>query len=527
MRALIGLLSIFLIAVSTSAQSIAPVGARRPNILFIMSDDHAAHAISAYGSVVNKTPHLDRLAQEGVRFSHCFAVNSICTPSRATILTGQYSHVNGVPVFNRFDGTRPNVAKYLQAAGYHTGMIGKWHLGSDPTGFDEWIVLPGQGVYFDPDFLVPEGRKRLQGYVTDIITDLALDFLQRAPKDKPFFLMCHHKAPHRSWEPEPKYRELFAQRTIPEPATLRDDYASRTDALHENRQRVFDDLTRRDLKLEPPAELEGPQRLSWLDVKPNEVDTVMDGKPVKLTGEALNRWKYQRYMQDYLACVQSIDDNVGRLLDWLDAHGLRENTIVIYTSDQGFFLGDHGLYDKRFMYEPSIKMPFIVRWPGVIKAGSIEDALAINADFAPTFLEAAALSVPKDMQGRSLLPLLKGNAPADWRTSFYYRYYHDPGHHNTRAHYGLRTATHKLIYYWTKDQWELYDLRSDPDELHNLYSDPTQQNTVARLKAELYRLKRELKDDDQFSKELPPDGVDGPFSDKKWITEPARELKSR
>jgi arylsulfatase A-like enzyme len=519
MRVFLGIITACLSLVPVGVRPAAAASVQRPNILFIMSDDHSANAISAYGSVVNKTPHLDRLAQEGMRFAHCFAVNSICTPSRATILTGQYSHINGVPVFNRFDGGRPNVAKYLQAAGYHTGMIGKWHLGSDPTGFDQWIVLPGQGVYFDPDFLVSEGRKKLHGYVTDIITDLAIDFLQRAPKDKPFFLMCHHKAPHRSWEPDPKHKALFAGRTIPEPATLRDDYSTRTDALHENRQRVFDDLTRRDLKLEPPDTLEGTQRLSWLDAKPKEMETVVDGRPTKLTGEALNRWKYQRYMQDYLACVQSIDDNVGRLLDWLDAHGLRDNTIVIYTSDQGFFLGEHGLYDKRFMYEPSIQMPFIVRWPGVIQPGSVQEALAINPDFAPTFLNAAGLSVPGDMQGRSLLPLFKGRAPADWRTSFYYRYYHDPGHHNTRAHYGVRTMTHKLIYYWTKDQWELYDLRNDPDEIHNLYSDPAQQQTVAQLKTEMFRLKRELKDEDQFSDKLPPDGVDGPFPDKKLITD--------
>jgi arylsulfatase A-like enzyme len=505
--------------ISASAHPTSSGSANRPNILFIMSDDHAAHAISAYGSMVNKTPHLDRLAREGMRFERCFACNSICTPSRATILTGKYSHLNGVPVFNRFEGSQPTVAKYLQAAGYCTGMIGKWHLGSDPTGFDKWIVLPGQGVYFDPAFLVPAGRKVIKGYATDVITDLAIDFLDNRPKDKPFFLMCHHKAPHRPWEPDAKHKAMFAGRTIPEPATLRDDYATRTDALHENQQRVFDDLTRRDLKLEPPADWKGPARNQWLDVKPREVEIVVDGKKKVLTGEDLNKWKYQRYMQDYLACIQSVDDNVGRLLDWLDAHGLRENTIVIYTSDQGFFLGDHGLYDKRFMYEPSIKMPFLVRWPGVIKPGAVENGLAINADFAPTFMDAAGLPVPEDMQGRSLLALLKGERSKDWRTSFYYRYYHDPGHHNTRAHYGVRTDTHKLIYFWKKDQWELFDLRNDPGELHNLYNDPAQQPVVKKLKAELYRLKKELKDDDQFSDKLPPDGVDGPFPDKKPLRE--------
>ncbi len=481
----------------------------RPNILFIMSDDHAAHAISAYGSRVNRTPNLDRLADAGVRFERCFCVNSICSPSRATIITGKYSHLNGVPTFNRFDGSQPTVAKYLQRAGYHTGMIGKWHLGSDPTGFDEWTILPGQGVYFDPAFLDPNGRRVIKGYVTDIITDLAIDFLSRRPKERPFFLMCHHKAPHRSWEPDAKHQAMFAGRHIPEPGTLRDDYATRTDAIRECRQKVFDDLTRRDLKLQPPADLKGAQRNAWLNVKPTTVELDQDGKKQTLTGEALNDWKYQRYMQDYLACVQAVDDNVGRLLDWLDQHGLASNTVVIYTSDQGFFLGDHGLYDKRFMYEASIKMPFLVRWPGVAKPGAVQDAMALNTDFAPTFMEIAGLPIPGDMQGHSLVPLLKGAVPADWRTSYYYRYYHDPGDHNTRAHYGIRTTTHKLIYFWKKDQWELYDVVKDPDELHNLYNDPAQQDLVARLKAELYRLKKEVKDDDQYAYEQPPPGVDG------------------
>ncbi|MCX6883118.1 MAG: DUF4976 domain-containing protein [Verrucomicrobia bacterium] len=254
-----------------------------------------------------------------------------------------------------------------------------------------------------------------------------------------------------------------------------------------------------------------------MNVKPTEVEIVENGQKKTLRGEELNRWKYQRYMQDYLACIQSVDDNVGRLLDWLDANGLSENTIVIYTSDQGFFLGDHGLYDKRFMYEPSIKMPFLVRWPGVIKPGSVQKSLAINPDFAPTFLEASGLAVPQDMQGRSLLPLLKGQQPPNWRTSFYYRYYHDPGNHNTRVHYGVRTDTHKLIYYWKKDQWELFDLQADPHELRNLYNDPQQKPTIEKLKVELARLRKELNDEDKFADQLPVDGVDGPFPDKKRI----------
>lgn len=478
-----------------------------PNILFIMSDDHAAQAISAYGSRVNQTPQIDRLAQGGARFDHCYAVNSICTPSRATILTGKYSHLNGVPVFNRFDGSQPTVAKYLQAAGYYTGMIGKWHLGSEPTGFDKWSVLPGQGLYVNPAFTEPAGRRVITGYVTDVITDLAIDFLKNRPPDKPFFLMCHHKAPHRNWEPDAKHRAQFAGKTIPEPATLRDDYATRSDALRECAQKVFTDLTRNDLKLTPPAELKGTNRLAWFAVKPTSVDIVTNGVTHTLTGEALSSWKYQRYMQDYLACVQSVDDNVGRLLDWLDANGLATNTVVIYTSDQGFFLGEHGLYDKRFMYEESSRMPFLIRWPGVTKPGAAQGALAINPDFAPTFMDIAGLAVPTDMQGRSLVPLLKGEKPTDWRTSFYYRYYDDPGDHNTHAHLGVRTETHKLISFWKKEQWEMFDLTRDPSELHNLYSDPAEQEKVKQLKAELSRLKRELKDEDQFADKLPAQGV--------------------
>jgi len=446
---------------------------KQPNIVFIMADDHAAQAISAYGSKVNKTPNIDRIGKDGIRFNRCYAVNSICTPSRATIVTGKYGHINGVPAFHHFDGSQPTVAKYLQAAGYHTGMIGKWHLKSDPTGFDKWTILPGQGAYHNPAFLEPGGVQRtVAGYVTDIITDMSVEFIAKRPKDKPFFLMCHHKAPHRNWQPDKKHADMYTDVPIPEPATLRDDYATRTDAAREAYMTIAKDLTANDLKIAPP---EG------------------------LSGDALLKWKYQRYMQDYLRCIASVDDNVGRLLDYLDKEGLRENTIVIYTSDQGFFLGEHGWFDKRFMYEESIRMPFLVRWPGVAGAGTVQDALAINPDFAPTFMAAAGLPVPADMQGRSLIPLIKGERPADWRTSFYYRYYDDPSEHNTRAHYGVRTDSHKLIYYWRKDQWEMYDLVNDPSELKNLYSDPAQKEVVARLKTELYRLKKDLKDDDKFA----------------------------
>jgi arylsulfatase A-like enzyme len=481
----------------------AETGAKRPNILFIMTDDHAAQAISAYGSRVNRTPNLDRLATEGMRMDRVFATNSICTPSRATILTGKYSHLNGVPVFNRFDGSQPTVAKMLQAAGYYTAMVGKWHLGSNPTGFDYWNILPGQGIYNNPTLYDKDGSKVYEGYATDIITDVTIEVLKNRPKDKPFFVMSHHKAPHREWTPDEKHRRMFENKLIPEPPTLRDDYAGRTDAIREQQQSVFKDLTRRDLKIPPPPGMPNSELWKWYSAKPTEVEIEVGGVKKTLTGKALDDWKYQRYMQDYLACIQSVDDNVGRLLDWLDANGLRENTIVIYTSDQGFFLGEHGLFDKRFMYEESLRMPFLVRWPAAIKPGSTSSAIGINCDFAPTFLEAAGQAVPDDMQGRSFLPIWKGQTPKDWRHSMYYRYYHDPGDHNTRAHYGVRTDTHKLIYFWKKDQWECYDLAADPLEVHNIYNDPGAQQVVAQLKQELYRLKKEVKDDDQFANEQP------------------------
>ena len=487
-----------------------PARPARPNIIYVMTDDHAAHAIGAYGSRVNRTPNLDRIAREGALLTSVFATNSICTPSRAAILTGQYSHLNGVTVFNRFDSARPTVASALQRGGYFTGMIGKWHLGSDPVGFDRWEILPGQGTYFDPIFYSAASETTYTGrYATDVITDRALAFLKERPRNKPFFLMVHHKAPHRPWDPDASHAAHAGDAPIPEPVTFWDSYATRTDALHENQQRVANDLTNRDLKLVPPAELSGPALTIWRVQKPMSVTTEVEGKTVTLIGEALARWKYQRYMQDYLATVQSVDDNVGRLLAYLDASGLARNTIVIYTSDQGFFLGDHGLFDKRFMYEESIRMPFLVRWPGVIRPGTRSDAMALNIDFAPTFLDAAGLAPSPEMQGTSMVPVLRGRTPATWRTSMYYRYYHDPGDHNTRAHYGVRTKTHKLIYFPTKDQWELFDLVRDPYELHNLYGQPGASSLTASLKAELARLKRAVKDDDQLANVQLPNGVDG------------------
>ena len=470
----------------------------RPNILFIMSDDHAAHAISAYGSKINQTPNIDRLAKGGVRFNNCFAVNAICTPSRASILTGKYSHINGVTVFNRFDGSQWTVAKALQAAGYYTGMVGKWHLQSDPTGFDYWNILVGQGFYHDPVFIEMGERKKLTGYATDVITDRSIDFLKSRPKDKPFFLMCHHKAPHRPWEPDSRHARMFEDVTIPEPETFNDEYATRSDAAKEATMRIDRDLTRNDLKLTPPAGVKGTNATAWKAGTDAELEVVENGKTNKLSGLALKKWKYQRYMKDYLACVASVDDDVGRLLDYLDQTGLATNTIVIYTSDQGFFLGDHNWFDKRFMYEESIRMPFLVRYPPAIKAGSVNDAMILNVDFAPTFLEFAGLPSPNDVQGRSLKTLLIGKTPDDWRKAWYYRYYHYPGDHQVQPHYGVRTERYKLIFFNRINQWELFDLKTDPRELKNIINDSENTKLVAELKSELTRLQKELDDRGQF-----------------------------
>src|SRR2546427_3542210 len=429
---------------------------QRPNILYIMSDDHAAHAVSAYGSKINKTPQIDRIAKEGMRFVNCFAVNSICTPSRAAILTGKYSHLNGVPVFNRFDGSQPTLAKYLKAAGYHTGMIGKWHLFSDPTGFDYWNILPGQGVYHDPVLIEMGAGKKHQGYVTDLITDFSIEFLKNRPKDKPFFLMCHHKAPHRPWQPDAKHAHRYDNVDIPEPATFDDDYRTRSDAAREAAMRIDRDLTKTDLKQDPPPDL---------------------------SGAALKHWKYERYIKDYLACVAAVDDNVGRLLDYLDQSGLAENTIVIYTSDQGFFLGDHDWFDKRFMYEESLRIPFLIRYPGRIKPHTVSDKMILNVDFAPTFLECAGLSIPADIQGRSFVSILSGKPPKDWRRSMYYRYYHYPGDHQVQQHHGVRTDRFKLIFFHRLNQWELFDLANDPHELNNVYAAPAYARTAHDLKS--------------------------------------------
>lgn len=470
--------------------------AQRPNVVFIFTDDHAANAISAYNKTLLKTPNMDRLAEEGMVFDNCFATNSISTPSRASILTGKHSHMNGVPIFNEFDGSQQTFPKLLQQAGYSTAMIGKWHLTSDPTGFDYWEIFPGQGQYYNPIMYTKDGGTRYKGgYATNLVADKTIEFIENAPKDKPFFVMSQHKAPHRPFQPRPDLREKYKDRTFPLPETFWDDYATREAALKDNKMALSNSFTNNDLKLTPPPGLPADSLAKWLATSPQEL--VVDGR--KLTGRELIQYKYNRYMQDYLACVEAVDESIGQVLDYLKKTGLDKNTIVIYSSDQGFFLGEHGLFDKRYMYEESIKMPFIIRWPGVVKPGTRCEDMVTNVDFAETFLDIAGVEAPADMQGRSFVPLLKGEKPEDWPTSFYYRYYHDPNEHGTPAHYGVRTERYKLIYFWRLGHWELFDLKNDPNEMVNLYGNKKYAKVQKELTKELYRLKKQVGDEDQFA----------------------------
>lgn len=465
------------------------IAAEKPNILFIFTDDHAAHAMSCYGSKINQTPNLDRIANGGMLFRNCFCTNSVCGPSRAAILTGKFSHLNGFyRNGDKFDGSQQTFPKLLQAAGYQTAVVGKWHLVSDPTGFDYWNILIGQGPYYNPPMIENGQRVEHTGYTTEILTDITLDFLQnKRDKSKPFMVMYQHKAPHREWEPGPKYLTMYDDVTIPEPPTLFDDYAGRGSAARNQEMTVARHLNNRDLKLVPPNNLTPDQLVAWnaaYEPKNSEF------KKANLQGDELIRWKYQRYIKDYLRCVAAVDDNVGRVLDYLDSSGLADNTVVIYASDQGFYLGDHGWFDKRFMYEESYRQPFLVRWPGVIKPGSVNTDLVSNLDFAETFLDIAGVQVPGDMQGESLVPILKGNTPSDWRKSLYYHYYEYPAVHMVQRHYGVRTARHKLINFYKTNEWELFDLESDPQELRSKYDDPAYAEVVRELKTELDRLRK-------------------------------------
>jgi len=458
---------------------------KQPNIVFIMSDDHAAHAISCYRSRINRTPGIDRIATEGMRFNNCFCTNSICTPSRATILTGTYNHVNGVTTLSTMmDNRLQTFPKLLQGAGYQTAMVGKWHLGQgpehEPTGFDYWCVLPGQGLYHDPEMIEMGEKKTVPGYVTDLITERSLDWLKQRDPDRPFCLLCHHKAPHRPWEPSPRHLDGLRHTTIAEPDTLHDDYRNRARAAAAATMRIDRDLNASDLK-EPT-----PEGLSEMEER---------------------QWKYQRYIKDYLSCIASVDESVASLLDYLDENGLTEDTIVVYTSDQGFFLGDHGWYDKRFMYEESLRMPFVIRYPREIAPHSVSDDMVLNVDFASTFLDLAGVPIPSDMQGSSFRPLLGGKLPPDWQTSMYYRYWMHLAHHNVYAHYGVRTLRYKLIYYYSdsmgqagsidesrEPEWELFDLERDPQEMNNVYNNPEYAEVVADLKEELHRLQTQVGD---------------------------------
>ncbi|MBE0711308.1 MAG: sulfatase [Candidatus Aminicenantes bacterium] len=463
---------------------------RRPNILFIMSDDHASQAVGCYGGRLNRTPGIDRIAREGVRFDNCFCTNGICAPSRAVILTGKHSHLNGVrDNAVAFDGSQSTFPKLLRAAGYETALLGKWHLKSDPTGFDYWNILPGQGDYYNPDLIEMGAKKRVAGYVTDILTDIAVDFLEaRRTESQPFLLMLQHKAPHRNWQPAARHMAMYDTTEFPEPPTLFDAYETRSPAAFEQEMTIREHMTLdSDLKLGPPPErLDETQRAAWEKAFGPKREAF---HKAAFSGQALVRWKYRRYLQDYLGCIAAVDESVGRVLDVLDRTGLAENTLVVYTSDQGFFLGEHGWFDKRFMYEEALRMPLVMRFPGRLKPGSANGDMVSNLDFAPTFLDVAGQGKPAPMQGRSFLPLLLGRRIAGWPESVYFHYYEFPAVHMVKRHYGVRTKQHKLIHFYHDiDAWELYDLERDPNELRNVYGDPAYATVRRRLEAELSRL---------------------------------------
>lgn len=447
-----------------------PKAGQRPNILFILSDDHAAHAVSAYGGALAQiapTPNIDRLAREGALFRNCFAVNSICAPSRASILAGLYGHRNGV--CTNSDALRVDVVTFpelVRDAGYTTALVGKWHLKADPQGFDFWCILPGQGAYFDPKMIENGQEQRFTGYVSEVITDQALRWLERRDPGKPFCLLVHHKAPHANWEPGPRQAGLFSETEVPRPTTFDDDYATRGQAIRSHRLFVGPKLW----------ELHYRGRFGEIPV------TVPEGES--------RSWVYQRFIKDYLRCVASVDESVGRLLDYLDDARLTDKTLAIYTSDQGFFLGDHGLYDKRLMYEESIRMPLLVRHPGITTPGVQVAPLVLNVDLAPTLLELAGARGRDAMHGRSFVPLLDGSQPGNWRRAMYYRFYEEAL--GIGPHEGIRTERFKLIHYLYGDQaWELYDLEKDPRELCNVFSEPSLTKTVTELQSELHRLRKE------------------------------------
>lgn len=501
--------------VSPLAADTPAASAAKPNILFIFSDDHALEAISAYRGRfkdIAPTPNMDRIADEGAIFNNSFCANSICGPSRANILTGKHSHINGfMKNGQRFDGSQWQFQKDLGKAGYSTALIGKWHLHGHPQGFDHWEIYPGQGNYYNPDFITMDGKThREQGYSTDIVTQKAITWLEGRDKSKPFLLMCQHKAPHRTFAPALRHLGAFDGVTMPEPDTLFDDYATRNKQMAKNRMSIADHfLWTYDLKIRTDerdgVKLKGgeggrieynrmtpAQKKAWdAHYGPLNKKFIADYKAGKYRDKkSLTRWKYQRYIKNYLATVKAVDESVGTLLKYLDDNGLADNTIVIYSSDQGFYLGEHGWYDKRWMYEESFKMPFLIRWPGVVRPGTRSHALIQNIDYAPTFLEAAGLPVPDAVQGRSLLPAFKaGNAtPENWRTSLYYHYWMHGSEHVVPEQFGVRTSRYKLIRFPRSDEWEMFDLKDDPDEMKNIY--PSRPKLRAGLQAELMRLRK-------------------------------------
>ncbi|MCA9132693.1 MAG: sulfatase-like hydrolase/transferase [Planctomycetales bacterium] len=516
--------------------------AERPNILFIFSDDHAPQAIGAYGSQINSTPNLDRIAQEGAVFRNSFCANAVCGPSRACILSGKHSHKNGFfRNHNTFDGGQTTFPKLLQQVGYQTAVIGKWHLKSDPTGFDYWEILPGQGSYYNPDFLQMDGsQKRYEGYCTDIITDRAVQWLkEERDATQPFVLMCQHKAPHRNWAPPPRHFSLYKDVDVPEPQTLFDDYAGRTELLKENEMSIANHFYwQHDMKFhgdnyfpehflsgQPNSEykrMTPAQQQAWdAAYEPENEEFIRRMKAGELTEQQIVQWKYQRYIKDYLRCIQAVDDSVGELLDYLDESQLRENTIVIYASDQGFYLGEHGWYDKRWMFEESLKMPFLIRWPGVLQPGVESQALIQNIDYAPTFLDVAGVEIPAEMQGRSLVPLLKsqGQPSAEWRDAIYYAYYENGVVHNVPVHDGVRSDRYKLMYFPRGQQWQLFDLQEDPQELKSVHADPHYATVLAGMQKR-YRDLRHFYDVNTAI-------IPATRGDEKWWRERDREMTQK
>jgi arylsulfatase A-like enzyme len=510
----------FTIGITAAASVLnAQTNQQRPNIVYIMSDDHAYQAISAYGGPLKDyapTPNIDRIAANGMRFNRCLVTNSISGPCRAVILTGKYSHLNGFLANEDqapFDGSQQTFPKLLQTAGYNTAIIGKWHLGSDPTGFDHWEILPDQGNYYNPDFITKNGKHREEGYVTELITEKCLKWLANAKaQKKPFMLMMHHKAPHREWQPGPDELALYKNITFPEPTTLFDDYSGRgtaekdQDMTIEKTMRLEEDLklfsNKSQMKLTGLGRMNDEQLKAWNLVYDPIIKHFHDSN---LSGKELVRFKYQRYLQDYLACIASVDKSVGAVLDFLKENGLDRNTIVIYTSDQGFYLGEHGWFDKRWMFEESYRTPLLIEWPGMTSTGSVNNDMVSNIDLAETFLEMAGVEIPSDMQGRSMVPVLKGKTPPDWRKEHYYHYYEYPGSHMVKRHYGISTERYKLIhFYYDIDEWELFDLAADPLEMKNVYSNPTYSSVKAELHKKLAELMAHYNDSEEKAKSLLP-----------------------